>query len=184
MFNLTFFYLSFSWILFLKMCYNRGRTSMPFTPWRKFWKSTVNTGARCRDPPRLWATRCWRLRDVKLKRQRRWPPWPPCLWPTSTWERGQRRSLWKRNLHCRRSDRLPWWPSRLRASSRPLTSLCSLHPFHFLSHDVRTLSTGSETAWRNLRDTQSATNVSAMLDCLCLWQNVRDCVTWSVRRDA
>lgn len=97
---------------------------------------------------------------------------------------GQRRSLWKRNLHCRRSDRLPWWPSRLRASSRPLTSLYSLHPFHFLSHDVRALSTGSETAWRNLCDTQSATNVSAVLVCLCPWQNIRDCVTWSVRRDA
>lgn len=76
---------------------------------------------------------------------------------------GQRRSQWKRNLHCRRSARMPWWPSQLRASSRPLTSLYSLHPFHFLSRDVRTLSTGSETAWRNLRDTQSATNVSAVL---------------------
>lgn len=96
---------------------------------------------------------------------------------------GQKRSLWKRNLHCRRSARLPWWPSQLRASSRPLTSLYSLHPFHFLSRDVRTLSTGSETAWRNLRDTQSATNVSAMLVCLCPWQQVQDCVSWSVRRD-
>lgn len=92
----------FSWSRCLRRFCSGDPIRMLSALWRRFWKPTASTGARCGAAPPPWATRSARPAAVRPRRPRPSLPWPPCPSPTSTLERDLARSQWKRKLPCRR----------------------------------------------------------------------------------